>query len=94
MEIKIKGVKIKNVQEYNKEYNKEYYEKNKDKMKEQIINSTHKRRVKYLIERLNNGGYKRFPYQKIEKYHIKYDGNRYYIDKTEDDFIQVKKIEI
>jgi hypothetical protein len=61
-------------------YNKEYYSKNKDKMKEQSQEANKRRKLKIFIEKLNNKGFKRVPYSKIEKYNIKYDNNKYYIE--------------
>ena len=61
---------------------KKYYAANKDKMKGQILASQRKARIRKLVEKLNEDGYKRTPYSKIIKYGIIYDEdkNKYFIN--------------
>jgi hypothetical protein len=57
---------------------KKYYEEHKDKIKQQIKVAMERRRLHIIIERLNNGSYKRLPFSKLSKYHIIKDENGIY----------------
>lgn len=53
-----------------KEYNKKYYLDHKEKMSLQMKKAYEPRVRSLIVEALNNGSYKRFPYAKLRKYNI------------------------
>lgn len=83
-----KNETLKKLEEYEKkkerirEYNRNYVNNNKEKIREQIKMHQQKNAVNILLEKLNdpNHEYKRLPKSRIEKYNIKYDGNKYYLE--------------
>jgi hypothetical protein len=57
------------------EYNKKYYNDHKNLIISQIKAAQNKSRLRNFIEKLNSGGFKRFPYLRVEKLNIKFDPN-------------------
>ncbi len=60
-----------------KEYNKRYYIEHREKMVSQMKNAYEPRIRGMIVDALNNGSYKRFPYAKLRKYDIVKKDNVY-----------------
>lgn len=65
------------------EYFKTYMEKNKTKIRQQMKEAQKAYDIRQFVKKLNDNGYKRFPYSKIKKYNImKNEDGLYYIQNT------------
>lgn len=64
------------------EYNKAYYEANKVKMMNQISEARKKRRLNTMLDKLNNGLYKKKPISATVRHGVKFneETGKYYVD--------------
>jgi len=58
-----------------KDYFKEYYLKNKEKIYNNTVKNKSKNSKEVILKKLNEGIYKRMPYEKMKKYNITFDND-------------------